>query len=147
MPPLIGPGTFGWASATPGFNPPTKQHPAVIVANYDNGNIGVGFVTHSRDRYRGAIRLRRLATASSPDSVAVPSAFREKGGPLTDEDSVLGVLDGDGYACIAAGTPLSTSTLRIGPALVALSFIARLPAAEWAPLQARIRYHIDRRRR
>ena len=126
---MIPPGTIGWASAAPGFNPP-GPHPLLIVQAFPNDNVGVAFVTHSTDLLRVGLPLRRSE---------LPSAFRESGGPLRDEDGVLALVDDRGRTCIAVAEPVGANCLRIGTSEVTLTRVALLPDGEWQPLRLRIR--------
>ena len=126
---MITAGTIAWASSAPGFQPP-GPHALVVVLSYPNGNIGVAFVTHSNDLYRVGVRITRADC---------PSAFRERGGPLTDEHGVLGLVDTYGDARVATATLVSADRIRIGSAEVVLSRIVKLPDVEWQTLRKQIR--------
>ena len=126
---MITAGTIAWASCAPGFQPP-GPHALVVVLSYANGNIGVAFVTHSSDLYRVGVRVTRADC---------PSAFRERGGPLTDEHGVLGLVDTHGDARVATATLVSADRIRIGTAEVVLTRIVKLPEAEWQALRKQIR--------
>lgn len=128
------PGTIAWASAAPGFRPP-GPHPLLIVQSFLNGNVGVAFVTHSADLLRIGLALRRRE---------LPSAFVEHGGPLTDEDGVLALVDDRGCARIAVAEPLGGNRLRIGISEVTLTRVVRLPDGEWQPLRLRIQAALGR---
>ena len=123
------PGTIAWASAAPGFRPP-GAHPILVVKSFSNGNLGVAFITHSADLLRVGLPMSRRDT---------PSAFRERGGPLTDEDGVLALVDDRGCTRIAIAEPTSPSRLRIGTGEVTLTRIVHLPDSEWLPFRQRIR--------
>jgi hypothetical protein len=69
----------------------------------------------------------------------LPSAFRNRGGPLIDEDSVLALIDDRGRQRLVIAEPVGAVGLRIGTAEVTLTRIVRLPEGEWQPLRLRIR--------
>lgn len=126
---MIRPGLIAMASAAPGFSPPTP-HPLVVVLPYANGNVGLAFVTHSGDLLRASVPLRRAE---------VPTAFRDRGGPLTDDHSVLALVDDRGQKRILVAEPLAKDRLRIGTTEIRLTHIVQLPPTEWEPLRTRIR--------
>ena len=126
---MIAAGTIAWASAAPGFRLP-GPHPVLVVRSFPNGNVSVVFVTHSGDLMRVGLPLRRRD---------LPSAFRERGGPLTDADGVLGLIDHRGHQCILIAEPAGTDRLLVGATEIRLSHVVQLPATEWEPLRFRIR--------
>jgi hypothetical protein len=126
---VITPGLIAMASAAPGFSPP-GPHPLVVVLPYSNGNVGLAFVTHSRDLLRVSVPLRRAE---------LPTAFRDQGGPLTDDHSVLALVDDRGQKRILVAEPLAKDRLRIGTTEIRLTHIVQLSASEWEMLRARIR--------
>lgn len=122
-------GTIAWASAAPPFHPP-GPHPIVILRAFANGNVLVGFVTHSADLLRVGVPLTRSD---------VPSAFRERGGPLTDDRSVLALIDHRGRSLVAVGEALASDRIAIGHGLLHLSRVVQLPDAEWQAVRWRLR--------
>jgi len=125
---MIPAGTIAWANCAPGFRPP-GPHALVVVLVYPNGNMGVAFVTHASDLYRVGVRITRGDC---------PSAFRERGGPLSDENGVMGLLDTRGDSRVVTATPVARDRLRIGAVEVSLTRIVPLPDAEWQKLRERI---------
>jgi hypothetical protein len=123
------PGTIAWSSIAPGFQPP-GPHPLLVVRSFPNVNLAVAFVTHSEDLLRIGLQLRRQE---------LPSAFRDRGGPLTDEAGVLALVDHRGNIRLAVAEPVGADRLQIGSAEVALTRIVQLPDGEWQPLRIRIR--------
>ena len=126
---MIRPGMVAWASIAPGFSPPAP-HPILCVMEHANGLVGIAYITHSADLLRASIPLTRRE---------VPSAFRHCGGPLTDELSVVALIDHFGHRRIVNADPISYDRLRIGTAIVSLSHIVQLPDGEWQPLRSAIR--------
>jgi hypothetical protein len=90
----------------------------------------VVFITHSDDLYRVGMPLKRAA---------VPSAFRNRGGPLTDEHGIVGLIDDRGFKRILIAEAAGKDRIRVGTAFVDLTHIVRLPSCEWNPLLASIR--------
>lgn len=125
---MIAAGTIAWASSAPGFRPPSP-HPLLVVKVFANGNCAIAFVTHSRDLLRTSVPLRRRE---------VPSAFRERGGPLMDEHSVVALVDDRGQKRIAIASTLAPDRLAIGTSQVQITHVIRLPDAEWLPLREQI---------
>ncbi len=125
---MITAGTIAWASAAPGFRPPSP-HPLLVLKSFPNGNCAIAFVTHSRDLLRASVPLLRSQ---------VPSAFREFGGPLTDEHSVVALIDDRGQKRVAIATVSASDRLMIGSSQVELTFLVRLPDPEWSPLRLKI---------
>ena len=126
---MMVPGTIAWASAAPGFSPPSP-HPLLIVLAHGNGNVGAAFITHSTDLLRVGVAMNRTET---------PSAFRERGGPLTDEAGVVALIDDRGQRRVVVAEPLAVDRLRIGSTEISLTRLVQLPAPEWEPLRQRIR--------
>ena len=126
---MIRPGTVAWASAAPGLSPPSP-HPLICVLGYPNGKIGIAYITHSADLLRVGVPLTRRV---------VPSAFRERGGPLTDENSVVALVDHYGHRRVVNAEPLASNRLSIGNSILSLSHIVQLPEPEWQPLLISIR--------
>ena len=125
---MITAGTIAWASAAPGFRPPSP-HPLLVLKTFPNGNCAIGFITHSRDLLRASVSLHRNE---------LPSAFRERGGPLIDERSVVALIDDRGQKRVAIATVSASDRLMIGSSLVQLTHIVRLPDPEWSPLRLKI---------
>lgn len=130
---MIPTGTLAWASITPGFRPP-GPHPMMVIQSYTNGNVGVAFVTHSGDLLRVGVPILRKD---------VPSAFRDRGGPLSDDTGVLALVDDRGQRRIAIGEPLGNDQLRIGGSIILLTRMVHLPTPEWQPLRQRIRAALE----
>ncbi len=126
---MIRPGLMAMASAAPGFSPP-GPHPLVVVLSYANGNVGLAFVTHSSDLLRTSVPLLRAD---------LPTAFRDRGGPLTDDHSVLALVDDRGHKRIVIAEPRAQDRLLIGASEIRLSHAVQLPTSEWDPLHRRIR--------
>ncbi len=126
---MIPVGTIAWATMAPGFKPP-GPHPVLVVQAFPNGNLGLAFITHSSDLLRVGLPLRRSDC---------PSAFRERGGPLSDEDGVIALVDDRGCKRIAIATPIDSGCVRIGTIEVTLTRVVHLSDDVWLPLRLRIR--------
>ena len=125
---MIPAGTIAWANCAPGFHPPSP-HALIVVLVYPNKNLGVAFITHSSDLYRVGVRVVRADC---------PNAFREHGGPLTDENGILGLIDSHGDSRVATATALAPDRLRIGTSDVVLTRVVQLPDPQWQALRVRI---------
>jgi hypothetical protein len=128
---MIKQGTVAYPSMCPGLRD-NKAHAIVVLKKYETGNIVVSFVTHADYNYSASVRLTRGGC---------PSAFRENGGPLTDEDGVLGLIQKSknqgqpDFACPVVAVPTSKRTYKMGTALVSLSRIIVLCGGEWKWLE------------
>lgn len=121
-------GTIAWASCAPSFRPP-GPHALVVVRDYANGNVGVAFVTHATDLLRVGVRITRADC---------PSAFRNCGGPLTDERGLLAFVDDRNIPRVAIADPVARDRLRIGGIDVVLTHVVKLPSVEWQTLRKHI---------
>ena len=81
----------------------------------------------------------RLKVGIALRRAEVPSAFRDRGGPLTDETGVVALIDDRGHRRVLIVEPIAVDRLRIGSTEVRLMHSKTLPATEWQPLRARIR--------
>ena len=126
---MIAPGTVAWANVCPGFSPP-KEHPLLVAKRWPgNGLVGMYYITHSIKDARAKVVLTEKL---------VPHAFRQHGGPLTDEDSGVLIIDSWGDNRMVNAEVLSHKSVRVGAQLVDLSFIVQLPDDEWERLRLEI---------
>lgn len=123
------------ADSVPGFNPP-GEHPVAIIA-VQNSVAQIAWITHHRDAYRLFIPL----TAS-----LIPSAFAGQNPPLTDDTSVLGLIDHQGIAMIVTAA-IRHDTLFVGTAPVLIHRRRVLASGEFTTLLTLVRAGLATRRR
>lgn len=101
----------------------------LVLKSYPNGNCAIAFITHSRDLLRASVPLLRRE---------VPSAFRERGGPLMDEHCVVALIDDRGQKRVAIASVAGSDRLMVGSSPIQLTYMARLADPEWSPLRLKI---------
>lgn len=122
-------GTVGTPSATMGYRN-NDPHAVVVIKETPTGNIWIAHVTHSSDYYAASVKIKRKD---------ISSAFREKGGPLTDEEGVLGLVEVPDIPCHVVATPISPSSYSVNGVLVTMENVVNIPENEQIILQNLIR--------